>query len=100
IKTKVGITMIGMIPHLKSRNKIFVIVACYFLLSLSQPSEVTTNSSPLNVRNVVNSLNITVSEYNRYTEDTNISVMIAIDSQLVGEENFFSNMSKPFSIFG
>ncbi|MHA2174823.1 MAG: hypothetical protein ACXABI_08335 [Candidatus Hodarchaeales archaeon] len=78
--------MIGMIPHLKSRNKIFVIVACYFLLSLSQPY-------------VVNSLNITVSEYNRYTEDTNISVMIAIDSQLVGEENFFSDLDYVKTVF-
>ena len=88
-----------MISSFKLRRVVFTIIAFSFLPLFSQPLNVSVNSAFLTPYSIENDQNIILSDYNRYYEDGNISLLIAVDSQLVGEEKYFFNTEYVKTVF-
>ncbi len=86
-----------MLKHLPSF--MFFLFLFFFLQSFVNTNGVPPSFLLIADGNESTSIEITDSVYNRYSPDGNISILLAVDSHLIGAENFFSDKADAQKVF-
>ncbi|MCK4848789.1 MAG: hypothetical protein KAT16_07200 [Candidatus Heimdallarchaeota archaeon] len=79
---------------------LLLVLVCNLLLIFNPLSIDFVQSSNQNTSlNLLSEQDITITEFNRYYPDGNISILVAVDTQLLGENKFFNNNSRVKTVF-